>query len=105
MLPVISLTPIKEARIEDEDVSSFQKKKDKRILLTPVKKGKDNKIDNSQQTDKQDSKQRYGKRGLSLALMKDAKRRKQQQCTWKKALNSEGMYMLNAPLPYLSLFH
>ena len=72
MLPVNWLTPIKEARIEDENVSPFQKKKDKRILLTPVKKGKENKIDNSQQTDKQDSKQRYGKRGLSLALMKDA---------------------------------
>ena len=93
-------TPIKEAHIEDEKRSSFQKKKDKRIPLTHVNKGKENKIGTSQQTNKQDGKGRHDKRSLSLAVMKDAKRRKRQQCTWKKALNSEGMYTLDAPLHY-----
>ena len=36
--------------------------------------------------------------------MKDAKRRKKQQWTWKKVLNSEGMYTLDAPLHYLALY-
>ena len=59
-LPVNPLTPIKEACIDD-DVAFSKKKKDKRIPLTPVKKGKENKISNSQQTDKQDGKGRYDK--------------------------------------------
>ena len=79
-------------------MSSFQKKKDKRIPLTLVNKGNENKIGTSQQTNKQDGKEKHDKRCLSLAVMKDAKRRKRQQYT---TLNSEGMYTLDAPLHYL----
>ena len=100
-LPINPLTPIKEAHIEDEKMSSFPKKKDKRIPLILVNKGKENTIGTSQQTNKQDGKGRHDKRSLSFAAMKDAKRRKRQQCTWmKKAINSEGMYTLHALLHY-----
>ena len=71
------------------------------IELILVNKGKENKIGTSQQTNKQDGKGRHDKRSLSFAAMKDAKRRKRQQCTWmKKAINSEGMYTLHALLHY-----
>ena len=60
-------------------MSSFQKRKDKIIPLNFVNKGKENKIGTSQKTDKLHGKGKHSKRGLSLAVMNDCKRRKQQQ--------------------------